>query len=280
MKTYRYVICDVFSEQKLAGNPLAVFTDARGMSDELQQAFARETHLSETTFVFPAEKGGHARVRIFTPRKELPFAGHPVLGTALVLANGIDVDVLGLELERETIAVRIVREGARAAFGWMLQPTPTWAPFPKSKELLAALGLERAELPVELYNNGPSHVMVQVASDALVSELDPNLQALGRLTDATVSVFSYRSAGAKTRVFAPAAGVPEDPATGSAAGPLGVHLVRHGRFPFGEVLRIEQGAELLRPSELFARVTGDLSQVQQVEVGGAVQIVARGEFRL
>jgi len=280
MQTYRYVICDVFTEHKLKGNPLAVFTDARGMSDERQQAFARELNLSETTFVFPAEKGGHAKVRIFTPRTELPFAGHPVLGTALVLANGIEVEVIQLELKHGPIPVRILREGPRAMFGWMLQPVPTWAPYAESGELLKVLGLTQSELPVELYDNGAQHLLVHVASSELVARLTPNLHELERLTQATVSVFSITDLSAKTRVFAPASGVPEDPATGSAAGPLAVHLARYGKWPFGDVLRIEQGAEIQRSSELFAKVSGQGQRIEQVEVGGGVQIVARGEFRV
>jgi trans-2,3-dihydro-3-hydroxyanthranilate isomerase len=113
-----------------------------------------------------------------------------------------------------------------------------------------------------------------------VADVAPDFRRLAHLTIGTVSVFAHDAEGVKTRVFAPGAGVFEDPATGSAAGPLAVHLLRHGRLAFGETVRFEQGVEMGRPSELFVRLSGEGARVEQIEVGGGVQVVARGEFRL
>jgi trans-2,3-dihydro-3-hydroxyanthranilate isomerase len=280
MRTFRYVLCDVFTSRPLEGNQLAVFTDARGMTTELMQRLASEMHLSETTFVLPAEQGGHAKVRIFTPKQELPFAGHPTLGTALVIAGVLEFQEVRLELGVGIVPVSIEREGARADFGWMRQPLPEPLAFEKDAELLAALGGVATKLPNAHYSNGPGHHYVCVGSRDEVAALAPDFDRLARLTQHGVSVFSVDAEGVKTRMFAPAAGVFEDPATGSAAGPLGVHLLRHGKLRYGDTLRIEQGAEIGRPSELFVRIAGEGETVTAVEVGGGVRIVARGEFRL
>lgn len=280
MRTFRYVICDVFTSRALEGNQLAVFTDARGMSDALMQRLASEMGFSETTFVSPAQSGGHARVRIFTPREELPFAGHPTLGTALVIAGSIESREVRLELGVGVVPVRIEREGARATFGWMTQPFPEQLPCDFEAELLDALGVGRVVLETARYANGPSHVFVCVGSRQEVAQVTPDYRRVAALTSGTVSVFTHDAEGVKTRVFVPGAGVFEDPATGSAAGPLAVHLVRQKRLALGETLRIEQGVELGRPSELFARVEGQGDRLDAVVVGGGVQIVARGEFRL
>jgi trans-2,3-dihydro-3-hydroxyanthranilate isomerase len=147
--------------------------------------------------------------------------------------------------------------------------------------LLRALGVERSALPVELYDNGPRHVYVALGSEAEVAALQPDFQALARLYPrGTVNCFAGTGRRWKTRAFAPGAGVPEDPATGSAAGPLACHLARHGRIGFGEEIEIRQGAEIGRPSLLFARVDGTAAAIERVEVGGSAVTVARGEFRL
>ena len=279
MPSFRYVIADVFTELPLAGNPVAVFTDARELPQELLQPLARELNLSETVFVYPAEGDGHARVRIFTPTLELPFAGHPTLGTAFVLAAPLQLDEIRLETGAGTVPVRLTRDGPRITFGWMTQPVPRWRPFERERELLAALGVERSELPVELYDLGPMHVYVALPSEGAVASLVPDIAALADL-GAGVNCFAGEGRRWKTRMFAPSHGVPEDPATGSAAGPLAVHLARHGRISFGDEIEISQGAELGRPSTLHARADGAGDRVERVEVGGSALVVARGEFRL
>jgi trans-2,3-dihydro-3-hydroxyanthranilate isomerase len=277
--TLRYVVADVFTDTALSGNQLAVFTDAREVDDVTMQALAREMNFSETVFVLPPSEGGHAHIRIFTPATELPFAGHPVLGSAFVLGGPLQLTEIRLETGAGIVPVVLEREGARIVFGWMSQPIPDWEPFERAAELLALLGVE-SELPVELYHLGPQHVFVALASPDQVAALSPDFAALARLTHAGVNCFSRSGARWKTRMFAPSSGVAEDPATGSAAGPLAIHLARHGRIRFGDEIEIEQGAELGRPSRLHARVEGSSERIERVEVGGSAVIVARGEFRI
>ena len=280
MQDYRYVIVDVFTDRALAGNQLAVFTDARGLETETMQALAREINFSESTFVLTAENGGHAKMRIFTPVTELPFAGHPTLGTAFVLGGPLQTDELRLETSRGIVPVRLEREDSRLVFGRMDQPIPSIQPYEGESELLAALGVEGSELPVELYDNGMRHVYVALGSEEEVAGLRPDLARLELPPDLGVNCFAGSGGHWKTRMFAPGGGVAEDPATGSAAGPLALHLARHGRIAFGDEIEISQGAEIGRPSTLFARVEGTPEQVERVEVGGSAVIVARGEFRL
>jgi trans-2,3-dihydro-3-hydroxyanthranilate isomerase len=278
---YRYVLCDVFTDTPLTGNQLAVFTDGRGLDDETMQSIARELKLSETTFVFPAEQGGHAKVRIFTPATELPFAGHPTLGTAFVLASPMQLLEIRLETGMGIVPVRLEREGARIVFGRMEQPLPTVEPYEPEAELLSALGVERSELPVERYDNGAQHVYVALGSEEEVARLRPDLNRLGELEGVVgVSCFAGSDGRWKTRMFAPAGGVPEDPATGSAAGPLALHLARHGRIAFGDEIEITQGVEIDRPSTLYARADGSADNVERVEVGGSAVVIARGEFKV
>ena len=163
----------------------------------------------------------------------------------------------------------------------MSQPVPSVEPFEAEAELLAALGVERSELPVELYDNGVRHVFVALPTEQAVAGLEPNLAALAALPGVVgTSCFAGARRAWKTRMFAPADGVPEDPATGSAAGPLAFHLARHRRIRFGEEIEISQGLELGRPSTLYARAEGSPERIEQVEVGGSAVVVARGEFRL
>src|SRR5712691_11225606 len=152
MRSYRYVVCDVFTDRPLEGNQLAVFTDARELPEELLQPLAREMNFSETVFVYPASGGGHARMRIFTPTIEVPFAGHPTLGTAFVLGGPLQLHEIRLETGKGVVPVQLEREGARIVFGWMTQPLPTVEPYADAANLLDALGVERSELPVELYD--------------------------------------------------------------------------------------------------------------------------------
>jgi trans-2,3-dihydro-3-hydroxyanthranilate isomerase len=277
---FRYVVADVFTDTPLAGNGLAVFTDARDIPEEQLQPLARELNLSETVFVLPAEGEGHARIRIFTPAAEVPFAGHPTLGTAFVLGAPLQLEEIRLETGAGVVPVRLEREGLRIVFGWMSQPLPTIAPFAQEAEVLAALGVQRSELPVELYDNGIQHIYVELRSEEEVAALAPDLNSLARF-DAVLGFNCFAGLGTrwKTRMFAPGGGVPEDPATGSAAGPLAIHLARHGRIAFGDEIQISQGAEIQRPSTLHARVEGTAEQVERVEVGGSAVVVARGEFR-
>jgi len=275
--TLRYVVADVFTDTPLTGNQLAVFTDGRGVDDATMQTLAREMNLSETVFVLPSETA-HARIRIFTPTAELPFAGHPTLGSAFVLGQPLQLSEIRLETGSGVVPIRLEREGARVSFGWMTQPVPQWRPYERADELLDVLGVE-SQLPVDWYDLGPSHVFVALRSADEVAALRPNFQQLGEFQSG-VNCFAPLDGHWKTRVFVPFIGISEDPATGSAAGPFAVHLLRHGRVASGDEVEIEQGAEVGRPSRVFARAEGTPEAIDRVEVGGSAVIVARGEFRL
>jgi trans-2,3-dihydro-3-hydroxyanthranilate isomerase len=277
---YRYVLCDVFTNEAFSGNQLAVFTDARGIPEHQLQRLAKELNLSETTFVYPPKVDGHVFMRIFTPSSELPFAGHPTLGTAFVLAGPLQLLEIRIETGRGTVAVNVEREGARIVFGRMEQPLPAIAPFEQADELLAALGGVEPTLPVELYDNGVPHVFVALGSRDEVAALQPDQQRLAALGVYGINCFAGEGRSWKTRMFGPMLGMAEDPATGSAAGPLALHLARHGKIGFGDEIEIAQGAEIGRPSTLYARVDRTADAIERIEVGGSAVIVARGEFSL
>jgi trans-2,3-dihydro-3-hydroxyanthranilate isomerase len=276
---FRYVVADVFTDTRLQGNQVAVFTDARDIPEEKLQPIAREMNLSETVFVYKPEGEGHARIRIFTPMIEMPFAGHPTLGTAFVLSGPLQVDEIKLETGMGLVPVRLERDDCgRIVFGRMAQPLPTVEPYGDEAELFDILGVGGSELPVEIYDNGVRHVYVCLGSPEEVAALRPDLRRLGEQSDLCFNCFAGEAARWKTRMFAPSSGVAEDPATGSAAGPLALHLARHGRIAFGDEIEISQGLEVGRPSTLFARVEGSADDVQRVEVGGSAVTVARGEL--
>jgi trans-2,3-dihydro-3-hydroxyanthranilate isomerase len=277
----RYVVCDVFSETPLQGNQLAVFTDARSLDDAGMQALALEIGFSETAFVLPAEAGGDARVRFFTPGYELPFAGHPTLGTAFVLAAPLQLGVIELETGSGLVRVELERdESGRIVFGRMQQPVPSVEQLADPAPLLAALRLEGSELPVELYDNGARHIFVALGSEDEVAGLRPDRPALEPYRVTGINCFAGSGDRWKTRMFSPEPGIGEDAATGSAAGPLACHLARHGRIEWGTEIEISQGAEIGRPSTLYARADGGDGLIDRVEVGGSAVVVARGEFRL
>ena len=271
MAAFRYVVCDVFTDEPLQGNQLAVFTDAREIPEEQLQRLARETNFSETTFVYPPEAGGHVRMRVFTPAAEVPFAGHPTLGTAFVLAGPLQLIEILIETGRGIVPVQLEREGARITFGWMAQPAPSIGPFERADELLDVLGV-RSGLPVEVYDNGIRHVFVALASPAEVVALQPDQQRLLAFGAIGVNCFAGEGTAWKTRMFAPGLGVAEDPATGSAAGPLMAYL--HERTG-ATLLTIDQGVEMGRPSRLDCSVEGD-----RVRVGGDTVVVMTGRARL
>jgi trans-2,3-dihydro-3-hydroxyanthranilate isomerase len=279
-----FLIADVFTGNPLEGNQLGIFLDGRGLSTGLMQQAAREMNFSETVFFLPPDNpSAVAHVRIFTPVSELPFAGHPTLGSAWVLGELLAADNVTLQLGAGLVPVELERSAAgEVTFGRMSQPLPELGgPFARTEELLAALGAAPREggLPVETYVNGPVNVYVEFADEATVAALAPDMQKLARIP-VNVSCFAQTGAGVTTRVFCPELGVTEDPATGSAAGPLAVHLARHGRIPFGAEIEIRQGAQLQRPSVLYARADGTRDNIERVLVGGRSVLVAHGSYRL
>ena len=278
---HSYTVLDVFTDVPLTGNSVAVFTDGSDLDGELMQRVAREMNLSETVFLLEPEDtaSADARVRIFTPGTELPFAGHPVLGTAFVVGEKLGAPTVRLQTGAGVVPIALRREHGRIVYGEMDQPLPEVEPFAEADRLLEALGVARSELPVECYRNGPQHVYVSLADQQSVSALRPDMTALADLGMFGVNCFAGTNGHYLTRMFAPALGIAEDPATGSAAGPLAVHLARHGRIPFGIDIEIRQGVEMGRPSLLYARVEGTPDRLERVVVGGSAVAVGSGEYR-
>lgn len=276
-----YLVLDVFTDTPLAGNALGVVTDAAGLSGADMQSIARELNLSETVFFLePSGAQADVRIRIFTPASELPFAGHPVLGAAVVAGGALGLRELTIETAAGAVPVSLDPAEGRARSGWMTQPLPVWREFDEAAQLLAALGGRRSTLPVVLYDNGPRHVIVTLQSQEQVGALTPDLRALGGLGEICISCVAGEGALYKNRMFAPSLGVPEDPATGSAAGPIAVHLARNGVVPFGLEIEIRQGLEVGRPSLLRAIAEGSPERLERVRVGGCAVIVAAGSLML
>jgi trans-2,3-dihydro-3-hydroxyanthranilate isomerase len=243
------------------------------------QALALELGLSETVFVLPPREGGTVRIRIFTPQYELPFAGHPCLGTAFVLGAPLQLGTIALETGSGIVPVGLERDpSGRIVFGRMVQPVPSVGPYERVDELLLALGVGASQLPVEVYDNGARHAFVVLGSREEVAALRPDFAAVAEHD--LVGAIACAGAGTswKLRMFSPIGGMGEDAATGSAAGPLACHLARHGLLPWGEEIEVEQGTEIGRPSRLYARATGSGDAIEAVEVGGSAVVVARGEF--
>jgi trans-2,3-dihydro-3-hydroxyanthranilate isomerase len=278
MSAYRFVIADVFTDVPLAGNQLAVFTDARGLEAETMQRLALEIGFSETVFVVPPEQGGTVRVRLLNPQEEMRFAGPPTLGTAFVLGAPLQLGLLQLETGAGIVPVELERDPSGAiVFGRMSQPVPTVTAVQDPAAVLAAVGVERSELPVELYDNGARHILVTLGSEADVAALRPIGTAIGALRVTGVNCIAGDGARWHNRMFWEHG---EDAATGSAAGPIACHLARHGRAPWGTEIVITQGVEIGRPSTLHAQADGGDGTIERVEVGGSAVVVGRGEFRV
>ena len=283
-----YVLVDVFTSRPLEGNQLAVFTDARGFSDAELQRLAREMNLSETTFVLPGEAtGGATRVRIFTVEEELPFAGHPTLGTAAVLRgeSGAREVVLELGVGRVPVAFE---DGPDGAFGEMRQRDPIFGARHDHREVARALGLPDGvldeTLPIETVSTGLAFALAPVRSLAELQRLRPEIARGADYLARTDAKFFYFVA---RETVDPAARLHarmlfyggEDPATGSAAGCCAAWMVAHRVAEPDERVLIEQGLETRRPSRLFVRAGRSAGVVTDVRVGGHAVEVGRGELR-
>lgn len=287
MTELRALVLDVFTDRPLTGNQLAVFPDTDGpLPAGLRQDIAREIGFSETVFVeAPSHPtAGDARLRIHTPATELPFAGHPVLGSAVALAAHRRLpggSLVTLECGVGPVPVEL---DASASGGWMRQPVPDVSPFESTGELLAALGIDPGALvaPVQRYVNGPTHVIAAVDEPSAVTECQPDVGRLATVAGEAGTSLCARTGATTvlTRMFAPGVGIAEDPATGSAAGPVAVHLLRHGLVEPGVELVLSQGASILRPSTLRARVEGLPDAIASVAVGGSAVLVGELTFRL
>jgi trans-2,3-dihydro-3-hydroxyanthranilate isomerase len=285
---------DVFSSQPLQGNALAVFTDARGLSSDDMQALARETNLSETTFVLPRdaaiERERGVRVRIFTVEEELPFAGHPTLGTAFVLRGDGGAPEVVLDLDVGRVPVRFEARAGEPAFGEMTQVDPAFGAVHDPGEVARALGLTPADLdptlPVQAVSTGLSFVVTPLRSLAALRSLRIDAARGDAWLRRVGSKFFYFVAretedpGARLHARMIFYGG-EDPATGSAAGCAAAWMVKHGLAAPGERVVIEQGLEMRRPSRIFVRADrASDGRVVHVRVGGHAVEVMRGEVAL
>ncbi len=299
---HRFLLVDVFTEEPFGGNQLAVFPDAAGLDERLMQPIARELNFSETVYVLPPRrKDALARLRIFTPEAEVPFAGHPVIGTAFALeenggARAEGDDEIVLELEAGPCPVR----RRRASDGTLLQAImtqqrPVFLAETSRVEMVGkALGIDPREilvtgLPSQVVSTGLPFHIVPISSLETMRKIAPHsgrLLALGReLGVSDVYCFSFDTvesdATVHARMFAPSYGIPEDAATGSAAGCLGAYVVRNRAVPPSRLTRlvIEQGLEIGRPSRLYVEVESEESRIVAVRVGGSAVVVGEGAMR-
>jgi trans-2,3-dihydro-3-hydroxyanthranilate isomerase len=298
-RSYRFVQVDVFTDRVFGGNPLAVFLDGRGLDDALMQQIAREMNLSETVFLFPPSRSDcAAALRIFTPAREVPFAGHPTIGTAWVLATrGLGTKGaarFSLEEKIGPIPVELEGDPARPDFIWMTQQEATFDPPLDNRDAVAkALGLTEADLwpgvPIQPGSTGNKFLLVPLRDratvDRAVLDVRGMLAAMGDRPHIGIFVFAPDPDPAAGRVysrmFAPhTSGIPEDPATGSASGPLGAYLVLNRLVKQAGEVRIvsEQGTKMGRQSFIHIRLAMQREQVTGIRVGGTAVPVLEGEL--
>jgi trans-2,3-dihydro-3-hydroxyanthranilate isomerase len=291
-RSYRYRVVDVFTEQPLEGNALAVFTDASGLDDATMQKIARELNLSETTFVSPATRADcAANVRIFTPTNELVFAGHPTIGTSFVL---LDESVVPKNSERFALEEKVgpvsirVEPGERPLI-WLTTPPISYGRTFDRGLCARALGLESGdllEITPQLLSAGNPTIFIAVKDREVVDRAWLDLQGMALLKDepqerVCVFVFTPTPGGAYSRMFAPEYGIVEDPATGSSTGPLAAFMLRHGLMSGDSGARFvsEQGVKMGRRSFLHIQLHGRQG-ADGIEVGGYVSPVAEATLRL
>jgi trans-2,3-dihydro-3-hydroxyanthranilate isomerase len=292
---------DVFTDRVLTGNSLAVFLDGRGLSTEHMQALAREMNLSETTFILPgdaaAEKTRGVRVRIFTVQEELPFAGHPTLGTAFVMRGQAGAsagpDEVLLDLNVGTVPVRFTEEAPQAVFGEMTQKNPEFGAIHDVEAVARLTGLTAADfddsVPIQTVSTGLPYTIVALRSLQTVQKLRLDLDGSAEYLARSGGKFFYfvcrETVDPKARLHARMIFYNgDDPATGSAAGCCAAWMVAHGVAASDERVLIEQGIETRRPSRIFVRATrqdhGQDNQVANVRVGGNCVEVLRGEVTI
>ena len=301
-RTYEFVQVDVFTQTPLTGNALAVFTDARGLSDEEMQALAREMNLSETTFVFPRDPAVEAKegkkVRIFTVAEELPFAGHPTLGTALHLyasESASNSKEITLDLKAGKIPVRFTAKSENAGrervdgqvFGEMRQRDPEFGVTFSREEVARVIGVAADEIPwpIQIVSTGLPFAIVGISNQKTLANLNfSHAQAAEFLKNSEAKFFYFLCPQrqedrleARARMFFYGG---EDPATGSAAGCAASWMVQNGIANSDEQVLIRQGVEMRRPSEIHVRATRDGQRVTNVRVGGYAVEVLRGTVRL
>jgi len=292
-RRFRYVQLDVFSSRPLEGNALAVFFDGRGLSDEEMQAVAREMNLSETTFILPrdtaVEHERGVRVRIFTVQEELPFAGHPTLGTAFALRGSSGAGAVALELTVGKVPVRFEEVPGQPAFGEMTQLDPVIGERHDSEAVSRAAGLREGDtdlsLPILTVSTGVPFTIVPLRGLEVARNLRVDVRGSAEYLRRSGGKFFYfvsrETVDPKARLHARMFFYNgEDPATGSAAGCASAWMVASGVAQSDERVLIEQGIEMRRPSRIFARASRQGERIVNVRVGGNVAEVARGEMLL
>ena len=298
MRKLKYHRVDVFTDRAFGGNPLAVFTNGRGISAETMQAIAKEFNLSETTFVLPSDDPKHDyRVRIFTPANELAMAGHPTVGTSYVLAlehmvdTASDQTTIVLEEGVGPIPVRIEFREGKPVFAEMSQPLPKFGPRVEDRAAVAEMiTLEAADIddsvPMEVVSCGMPFFFVPLRSLDAARRARPRAELIERTLDGVVApevfVFTreveHEGSTVHSRMFAPSLGIVEDPATGGASGPLGCYLVRYELGPRDRVSVIvsEQGIEMGRPSFIKITIESENGEIRGVKVGGETVYMGEG----
>ena len=285
-----FVQFDVFSSRPFEGNPLAVFLDGRGLSDQEMQALAREMNLSETTFILPreasVERERGVRVRIFTVQEELPFAGHPTLGTAFQLRGSTGAREIALALNAGKVPVRFEELPGQPVFGEMTQVNPEFGPRHDREAVVRASGLRDGDvdpsLPIQTISTGLPFTVVPIRGLEIMRNLLPDLRSSAEYLERSGGKFFYfvcrETVDSTARLHARMMFYNgEDPATGSAAGCAAAWMVAHGVAQPGERVLIEQGLEMGRPSRIFVRADRHDDRVVNVRIGGNVVEILRGE---
>lgn len=300
MTSRAYQLVDVFTDRAFGGNPLAVFLEGDGIPEALMQAIAKELNLSETTFVMPPQNpANNFRVRIFTPATELPMAGHPTVGTTFILCRAglvrptADRTRLILEEGVGPIPVAIDWKDGQPSFIEMQQPLPRFGtPVENLDGIAEMLSLEpraiREDLPVQVVSSGVPFLFVPVKSLDDVRRIRFRMDVAEKFEFPAENTFVFTTetefpgSHVHSRMFAPLLGVYEDPATGSATGPLGCYLVRHRVIPSEGELRCvsEQGIEMGRPSFLHIRIRHAGGEIAEVHVGGSCSYMGSGQLEL
>ena len=290
-RRFSFVQSDVFCSRPFEGNPLAVFPDGRGLSDQEMQSIAREMNLSETTFILPrdaaTERERGVRVRIFTVQEELPFAGHPTLGTAFQLRGSSGASEVALELNVGKVPVRFEETPGHPVFGEMTQMDPEFGPRHDREAVARAAGLKDGDidpsLPIQTVSTGVPFTMVPLRGLENMRTLNVDLRGAAEYLERSGGKFFYfvtrQTADTAARLHARMIFYNgEDPATGSAAGCAAAWMVGAGVAKPDEQVLIEQGVEMQRPSRIFVRASRRDDRVVNVRVGGNVVETVRGEI--
>jgi trans-2,3-dihydro-3-hydroxyanthranilate isomerase len=290
MTEARYLLYDVFTDRPFEGNPLAVFPDS-ALDDATMQAIARELNLAESVFLARGQDRIAANVRIFTPLREMPFAGHPTIGTSIALVEDLKwvaADTYQFVLRERIGDVPISIDTGPPRVAWLTTPPVTFGAKVERAVAASLLGLDlaavRPDLQPRVAGAGASFLYIALADTAAVDRavLDEGSMRVSAIAGAIVGVYAFAQTaeGAYARMFAPMSGIAEDPATGSATGTLYAYLARYLKLPDGNEFVNRQGVAMGRPSTLRVRLAWDGDALQRIEVGGSAVLVGKGQLFL